>query len=302
MKNAIIGGVVGLLFMCGGFFFGLKLKPLPAPPAPVVAAAAPVVNSKTTVVLPKPGTPITVDVLRKTSESMMTLNDALQAREQAIAVREQKVQQREDELAAERGALDRSHAKFKELYNEFQSRLQLVEQNQMAQVQKQADLYTSMGTTQSIDLIRNLDDSAMIRLFSVMDTKPLGKLISEWKAKYPEDVPRIMHNLDGMGQVMPKDKIALNTDAATPAPAAPTGASPDTAAPDSNAPAPTATPDASAPAATPAPGADATPAPATAPDSSAPAAAPATPPSTDATPAAPTTDSSATPASTASTN
>ena len=290
MKNAIIGGVVGLLFMGGGFFFGLKLKPLPAPPAPVVAAVAPVEDKKPRVILPKPGSPLTVDVLRKTSESMMNLNDALQDREKAVALRELKVQQREDELAAERTALDRSHGKFKELYNEFQSRLNLVEANQVAQIQKQAELYDSMGTTQSIDLIRELDDSAMIRLFSVMDTKPLGKLIAEWKTKYPADVPRIMHNLDGMGQVMPKEKIALNTpvnDVSAPAPATPAGSSPDAAAPDPNAPVPTAP----APTDAPAPGSDATPAPTATPEPSAPA---------DATPAAPTTDSSPAPATTAS--
>jgi hypothetical protein len=290
MKNAIIGGVVGLLFMGGGFYFGLKLHPLPAPPAPVVAAA-PVAVAKDKVMMPPPGVPITVDALRKTSESMMSLNEALQAREQAVALREQKAQQREDELAAERAALDKSHEKFKELYNEFQSRLQLVEASQVAQLQKQADLYTSMGTTQSIDLIREMDDTAMVRLFSVMDTKPLGKMIAEWKTKYPQDVPRIMHNLDGMAQVMPKEKIALNTqDTAAPA-AAPDASAPAAPAPDAAAPDPNAA----------APAPDATPAPAATPDpSAAPSAAPAAP--ADATPAAPTTDSSATPASTASSN
>jgi len=79
MKNAIIGGVVGLLFMCGGFFFGLKLKPLPVPKPPVVVAA-PAPEPKDKVVMPKPGSPITIDALRKTSESMMSLNEALQDR------------------------------------------------------------------------------------------------------------------------------------------------------------------------------------------------------------------------------
>jgi len=276
MKNIIIAAVVGLLFMSGGFYFGLKLKPLPAPKA----APAPVAEVKQPLI-PPPGSPITLELLRKTSQTMMSLNDALQAREQKVAEREARVQQREDELAAERGDLDRSHAKFKQLYAEFQSRLNLVEANQVAQLQKQADLYSAMGTTQSIELIRTMEDDEMIRLFSVMDTKPLAKLIADWKTKYPQDVPRLLHNLDGMAQVMPKEKIVL---ADSPPDAGPVAApamsppSPDPSSPDPAAATPT--PQASGetaptgPAPTSDPASPANPAPAASSDSPATPAAP----------------------------
>ncbi len=124
MKNAIVGGIVGLLFMGGGFYLALKMKPLPEPPKPAAPVVAPVAVDKSKIYTPPPGSPITIDTLRKTSESMMSLNEALQDREKAVALREQNAQHREDELAAERAALDKSHPKFKELYNEFKSRLQ----------------------------------------------------------------------------------------------------------------------------------------------------------------------------------
>jgi hypothetical protein len=295
MKNAIVGGLVGLLFMGGGFYCGLKLKPLPAPVSapPISIAVAP---SKD-VFVPPPGTPITLDTLRKTSESMMKLNEALQAREQAVAERERKVQESEDELAAEREALNRSHERFKELYSEFQSRLQLVEANQVDQVQKQADLYASMGTTQSIDLVRAMDDASMIRIFSVMDTKPLGKLIAEWKTKYPEDTPRLLHNLDGMAQVMPKEKIALS-DVEPSTPVGPRHPAPDAPAstPPDATPAPPAAPD---PSASPPSSSGAVPS-----DTTAPSASPAPSPA-DAAPVpslTPPPDSTAAPVSTATSN
>jgi len=251
MKNVIIAAVVGLAFMVGGFFFGLHLKPLPVPPSKdaVAAAAKKAIAEKPPV--------FSLDSLKKTSESMMSLNEALQAREQSVAQREQKVKEREDELEAERLALDRSHDKFKALFAEFQQRLHLVEASQVEQLQKQAVLYESMGTTQSIDLIRAMNDSSMVRLFSVMDVKPLGKMVAEWKTKYPEDTPRLLAALDGMAQVMPKDKIALSADPTT--------------TPDSGSP---GAPDSSAPPATPAPVPDAS-APATAPTDSNAAATPA---------------------------
>jgi hypothetical protein len=236
MKNLIIAGVVGVAFMVGGFFFGLHLKPIPVPPTKEAVAAA-----EKKAAAEKPPV-ISLDSLKKTSESMMSLNEALQTREQLVAQREQKVKEREDELEAERQALDRSHERFKALFAEFQQRLNLVEASQMEQLQKQAVLYESMGTTQSIDLIRAMDDASMVRLFSVMDVKPLGKLIAEWKTKYPEDTPRLLSALNGMAQVMPKEKIALADSPATDDSAAP--ATPDSsAAPATPAPAP----DASAP-------------------------------------------------------
>jgi hypothetical protein len=277
MKNLIIGGVVGLIFMAGGFWYGLQLKPLPTPAGKVATAAA-------TSAAPAAPPPISMDALTKASESMMSLNDALKAREEKVAEREQAVKEREDELAAERAALDNSHEKFKALFEEFQQRLQLVDANQLDQLQKQAALYQGMDIDQAIDLIRVMDDASISRLFSVMDTKPLGKLAAGWKTKYPQDGPRVVAVLDGMAQVMPKDKIALNDSAAagdsapsaTPtnsgAPAPVTPASDSTAvppAPDQSA-QPAANPDsASSPTAAPTPAPDATTP--TVPDATAPA-------------------------------
>jgi hypothetical protein len=252
MKNLIIAGIVGMAFMVGGFTVGMKLAP--KPPAPKVAAApAAPKPSNTPVQTPEA---ISLDALKRTSETMVNLNEALQAREKAVAAREQRVKEREEELAAERDAIDRSHEKFKGLYAEFQQRLQLVEANQADQLQKQAELYQTMGTDQSLELIRAKDNAAMTRIFSVMDTKPLAKLISAWKAKYPDDTPRLLHALDGIGQVLPKDKIALADPPPATDPDAPPASPSSMANPPSDAPAadPNATtpaPDANAPAAAP---------------------------------------------------
>lgn len=269
MKNLIIAGLIGMGFMGGGFWYGLQLKPLPKPQTREEAAAAAQVAAAAAV------PPISIDTLKKASESIMSLNDAIKDREAKVAAREQAVQERETELAAERAALDASHEKFKELFNEFQSRLQLVEANQVDELQKQAALYQTMGSDQSIELIKAMDDAEMTRLFSVMDTKPLSKLVADWKTKYPADIPRLLNALDAMGQVMPKDKIALNENG--PAIETPSGAAPGQASPDQ----PT---DTTAPA--PAPDSTTTP-PAPAPDTAAPAAAP-TPAADSAPPAAPT--------------
>ena len=277
MKNLIISGVIGCLFMAGGFYFGMRLMPVPPPKAKTVAATAP--GAPANSAAPAPDA-ISVDTLRKTSETMMALNQALQAREQNVAERERKVKEREDEIIAERQALDRTHERFKVLFNEFQDRLQLVESSQLEQLQKEAELYSSMGSDQSIDLIRAMDDPSMTRLFSVMDTKPLAKLMADWKAKHPEDGPRLLHALNGMASVLPKDKIALSDPPpdVTGSPSAPADSSAPTAAPES------ATPDAPAqppvPAAAPTPS-DANP-PASAPDSSS-ASSPSLQPPADAT-------------------
>lgn len=260
MKNLLIAGVVGLAFMTGGFWFGLRLAPLPPPhskEAPALAQSS---------AIPKPD-PISVETLRKTSETMMTLNQALQTREQAVAAREQKVKEREDELGAERDALDRSHEKFKALFGEFQQRLQLVEANQLDQLQKQAALYEGMSVDQAIDLIRVMDDASITRLFSVMDTKPLGKLVAQWKSKYPQDGPRLVATLNSMAQVMPKEKIALSDSTITPSLGSTVSPAPSAnPAPDLSTPDPTATPPATDPnAATPAPASTPAPDPATAP-------------------------------------
>jgi hypothetical protein len=259
MKNALIAGVVGLLFMCGGFYAGLQVMPKMAPK---VAATPPPTEVKlpgNAVPTPVPDA-ISLDTLKKTSESMMSLNQELAVREQRLNEREQKVRQHEDEIVAERTALDASHEKFKQLFAEFKNRLQLVEDSEREQLTKQSELYDAMGPDQSIELIRSMDDATVTRLFSVMDTKPLAKLIAQWKTKYPADGPRLLAALNATATVLPKEKIALSdpsldaappsaapapeaapaptapSDSATPPPAAPSAAMPDTAAPDGNLP------------------------------------------------------------------
>jgi hypothetical protein len=92
MKNLLISGVVGLLFISGGFFLGFRLVPKPAP-KPVaashaVAAAVPVP--------PKPA--FSIDTLKAATDGLCDLNQAIQAREQAVTAREQKAAQLEQEL------------------------------------------------------------------------------------------------------------------------------------------------------------------------------------------------------------
>ena len=234
MKNLLISGLIGTAVMAGGFYLGMRLAPTPpAKAAPIQTASAPA-GTET----PAPDA-ISLDTLRKTSETMMSVSQALDAREKSVAEREQKVKLKEDEIEAERAALDRTHEKFKLLFAEFQQRLQLVEASQLDQLQKQSALYTSMNIDQSIDMIRAMDDPAISRLFSVMDTKPLAKLVSAWKAKYPDDAQRLLKALDGMSRVLPKEEVALNDNPApsgvgpsdsstpeTPAPATPGADSP----------------------------------------------------------------------------
>lgn len=297
MKNALISGILGLLFMAGGFAVGFKMMPKPKPV--VVAAPAPTTVTPPGAAVPMP-TPdaISMDTLKKTSESMMALNLALSEREKRVNEREAKLQQEEDQIAAERNALDDSHAKFKAMFNDFQNRLQVVEANQQEQLQKQAELYYAMGPDAAIELIRATDDNTLTKLFAVMDTKPLAKLVDAWKTKYPDDSARLLRTLNNTGSVIDKSKIAINdsisNDATAPA-SAPTP-TPDTApaaAPDATAPAPTPAPDASTPAPAPAP-ADSN-APAT--DSSTPSNTPA--PASDSTTPAPAPAPEATPDTTA---
>jgi hypothetical protein len=296
IKNLAIGGVVGMFFMAGGFFVGMRFVHVPVPKK----AAALLTTAKPAPVASRDA--ISVDALRKTSEGMMDVNQALQAREQAVAAREKKALQREDELDAERAALDRSHEKFHELYAEFEQRLQLVNANEADQFQRQLAIYTTMDPAEASDLVRSLDDGTIVRLFSMMETKSLTKLVSAWKTKYPADSVRLLTALTQMGRVMPESKIALSDPAASAN--AGTNAAPATEA-DSNA---GSAPEAvSAPAnvastdtGSSAPATDAsTSAPATAPDASAasdtsaPAAAPA--PVDASVPAAAPTDSTAAP-------
>jgi flagellar motility protein MotE (MotC chaperone) len=277
MKNVIISGAIGVIFMVGGFAVGMKF--MPKPPASAAGTSAATPGAATAASAPDP---ISIEALKKTSDSMMTLNKALEEREQKVAAREQAAKAREDELDAERAALNSSHEKFKTLFAEFQSRLQLVDASQVDQLQKQAALYEAMGSDQAIEMIKAMDDPAMTRLFSVMDTKPLSKLVGDWKTKYPADIPRLLQALNGMAQVLPKDKIALDDSGpspdsnasgstpppANPAPAAPAADAPSPAPASSDAqPAPASSPDgASVPVPTPAPATDST-----APSDSAPA-------------------------------
>ena len=92
MKNALITAVVGLLFMSAGFAVGFHLMPKPKPvPAPV--AAAPTMVTPPGAAVPVPvADAITLDTLKKTSESMMSLNVALAEREKRVAEREAKRQ------------------------------------------------------------------------------------------------------------------------------------------------------------------------------------------------------------------
>lgn len=226
IRNLAIVGAVALLFMSGGFYFGLKLVHVPAPKKPAAMAAA-----------KAPATPavardvISINALKKTSENMEDMNQALQVREQAVAAREKKARQVEDELAAERAALDRSHAKFHELYGQFQQRLQLVSASENDQLQRQMAIYTAMDPAQAADLMRSLNDGTIVRLFSMMETKPLAKLVAAWKTKYPADSTRVLTALTTMGRVMPEDKIAL-ADSTLPAEATANAASADVPATD----------------------------------------------------------------------
>lgn len=289
----IISGFIGTAFMAGGFWYGMRVAPVPTPKPKAVATqtqtpGAPA-DTSATAEAAAPDT-INIDSLKKASDSMMSLNQALQAREKNVALREQKAKEKEDELVAEREALNRSHEHFKTLFTEFQARLQLVEAKQMEELQKQSALYTTMSIEQSIDLMRAMDDSDMTRLFSVMDTKPLSKLVAAWKAKYPNDSQRILNVLDGMARVLPKDQIALND----PPSDSKTGS------PDSQAPTP-------APTATPAPESSATPSDATPTQAATPSldppADPPVPASSNPAPASPTpSGSTQNPVSTATTN
>ena len=222
IKNLAIGGVVGLLFMSGSFFAGLRFVHVPVPKKAVAATAKATANPAVS------RDAIGVEALRKTTEGMMDVTQALQAREQAVAAREKKARERDDELNAESAALDRSHAKFHELYGQFQQRLQLVTANEADQLQRQMAIYTTMDPVQAADLLRSLDDGTIVRLFSIMETKPLAKLVAAWKTKYPGDSTRVLTALTQMGTVMPQDKIALSdsgsangNDSATPAASTP---------------------------------------------------------------------------------
>ena len=269
IRNLAIGGVVGLLFMSGGFFVGMRFVHVPVPKKAVAIS------------LPKaPATAaereaLSLDALRKTSEGMMDVNQALQAREQAVAAREKKAHERDDELDAERAALDRSHARFHELYDQFQQRLQLVQANEADQLQRQMTIYTTMDPAQAADLLRDLDDGTIVRLFSIMETKSLAKLVAAWKTKYPADSTRLLTALTQMGRVVPQDKIALPDPATT----ADANATPSDASSPADASASTAPADGSTPPAA-SPGADTT---SSTPADSAPAPT-AVPAASDATP------------------
>jgi flagellar motility protein MotE (MotC chaperone) len=295
IKNLAIGGVVGLLFMVGGFFGGMRFVHVPVPKkiaAVATTAKAPAVISRDA---------ISIDALRKTSQNMMDVNQALQARELAVAAREKKAREREDELDAERAALDRSHAKFKELYTQFEQRLQLVTANESDQMQRQMTIYTTMDPAEAADLLRALDDGTIVRFFSIMDTKPLANLVSAWKAKYPADSTRLLTALTQMGTVMPQDKIALS-DPAAPAPVSDANATPAPAPASDAAPASTDTS-----ANTPPPDTGA-PSNASADNSTAPAAAPSadstasTPMDASSAPAAPASDTSSASTSSSTSN
>jgi Skp family chaperone for outer membrane proteins len=321
MKNIIIVVLVGLSFLTSGFWIGLRLAPMPKKPAPVAVAHA----------APKPVDPkvaFSVDSLKRASENMQSINDALQAREQAVAAREKAAAQKEDELAAERAALDRLHAQFKKLYGEFQQRLQLVTDTETGALERQVTVFNAMDPAQAIDLVRSLDDPTVTRLFALMEDKPLAKIISAWKQKYPADTARLLGDLNGIGRVVAKDKIDLpdmapaadtstpaapptSTDISTP-PSAPADTTTDNATP------PAASTDAAAPAPAPdgsisghepyanagtpppdlgTPDAPATPpAPAAIPDASAPAASPSDQDQTTPPPAAPSDSNNAAPA------
>jgi hypothetical protein len=278
MKNIIICVLVGLSFLTSGFWVGLRFAPMPKKPAPVAAPAAALAASP----LP-PKEAFSLDALQRASQNMQSVNDALQAREQAVTAREKAVAQKEDELVAERAALDRVHAHFKQLYAEFQDRLQLVSDTQTGALERQVTIFNSMDPLQSVDLVRSLDDPTVTRLFALMEDKPLAKLVGAWKQKYPMDTVRLLTDLNGIGRVVAKDKIDLPdnppaADTGAPAPPAssdvstpPAAATPDSTTPDASAPAPAATPDANT---------------AAAPDSSAtPPAAPADPNTPPAPPA-----------------
>ncbi len=84
MKNMIIAGVVGLLFMVGGFFVGGKLAPKPPAPTPKPVVVTPPADPT---IPPTTGT-VTMDAMRKASESMMNLNAALREREQKVTEQE----------------------------------------------------------------------------------------------------------------------------------------------------------------------------------------------------------------------
>ena len=196
MKSALIGGAVGLIFMAGGFFLGLRLVHLPAGAKTAAGGAG------TLTITPAPKPAFTVETLRKATQSLLEVNQALQAREAAVAARERKARQTEEEMVAEREALDRSHEKFKALYGEFLSRLQLVKAGEADQLQRQIAIYDSMDSAQVVELLRATDDGTVTKLFSMMDPKPLAKLVSAWKVKYPADATRLLAALGGMGKVV----------------------------------------------------------------------------------------------------
>ena len=277
MKNLLISGAIGLVFLAGGFFLGFHLvpKPAPKPATPVKTAAA----------APAPApvkAAFTVDSLKKTTEGLWDLNQALQVREQAVATREKKAAQAEAELAAESKALDETHRQFQELYGEFQKRLQLITTNQYEQLQKQATIYSAMEPASSVDFIRAMDDGSVLRLFAVLEEKDLSKIVAAWKEKYPADTQRVLFMLSRMGQVVPADQVALPQLPAVPATATTSG-TPVDAAPSDSGPAPAAAPTDSTSASNASPAPTSGSAPASSTDSSTPAA-PASAASPEATP------------------
>ena len=211
MKNALISGAVGLIFMTGGFFLGMRLAHLP--PAAKAGTVAPVAAIAAA---PKPA--FSIETLRKTTQSLLEINQALQAREAAVAAREKRAAEQEQELAAERAALDQSHESFQVLYQEFLKRLQLVKGSEAGQWQRQIEIYGSMDSAQVVDLLRVQDDGTVTKLFSLMDPKPLAKLLSGWKARYPADSPRLLAALNGMGRVQTAEQMTLSATDNAPVP------------------------------------------------------------------------------------
>lgn len=177
-----------------------KIKQIPqaAPPTPAQLPVPVVEYSGPPILRPQ-----STESLTKTAEELDQWGKDLKKQEQAQLERDQALLQREELIKNERAALNVERERLAEMQarmneqltshrKEIDSRVNTINTEEDANLQKLSELYALMKVDESVELLRGTPDDQVAKILSFTKLKRQAKVLETWSTKYPDDRERIL--------------------------------------------------------------------------------------------------------------
>lgn len=217
--HLIIVIVVSMLCFTGSFYFGLQKtiafakEHMPTPPTPAEESDARKELANTSIVVPKDQPVDKWVVPQKVAEELDGWRKELEEREKKVLAQDADILRRNNLIKAEQESLAKERARLNSIQKEIESRLIVVSQAEVTNIEQIAQLYSTMKPAEAAGIIRQLPDEQIAKLFAIMKSTKSAKLLEIWGRTFPDDRERLARISDQMMMVLKSEeqpKVTIN--------------------------------------------------------------------------------------------